>query len=413
MTADAAAPRAAPVPRRRPSLLIGAIILAALNLRTAVTSVGPLLDELQRSIGLSHAQAGFLTTMPVLAFAGLGWITPRLAQRVGLERLQALALGLMTFGLVMRANASSGAAFLAWTVPTLAAGAMGNVLLPAVVKRDFPGHVGSMTATYTTALAIGTTAAAAATVPLASAGGGIDWRLGLGAWAAPAAFAAAVWSLIPRTKTPPGASVRPIPVEGLLSSRTAWALAIFFGAQAMQAYIAFGWFAQFYRERAGESAARAGLLVAILSALAIPVSLLVPRVAGRMSSQRPLIAGGVACYAAGYAGMLVAPRAGSYFWVVLVGLGGGMFPLSLTMVGLRSRAPEATAALSAFSQSIGYIIAGIGPLTVGLLRGSTGGWGTSFVLLFVDLAVMAAAGWVAGSPSFVDDDMGSAAPSAA
>jgi MFS transporter, CP family, cyanate transporter len=384
--------------------LVVALVLAALNLRTAVTSVGPLLAELQRGVGLSPVQSGVLTTLPVVAFAALGWVTPPLARRLGAEQVLALALATMSAGLLLRARAHSGSEFLALTVPTLAAGAMGNVLLPALVKRDFPRRIGAMTAAYTTALAVGTTTAAATAAPLASLGPGRDWRLGLGAWAVPAAVAALLWLPL-RGAHPKTGEPSALAVGRLLRSRTAWAMTLYFGSQAMLAYIAFGWFAQFFREQAGASAARAGLLVAVLAGLSIPVSLVVPAVAARLTSQRPLIAGCVACYAVAYTGMVLAPSAGAVVWVVLAGLGGSAFPLALTLINLRSRTTDATAALSAFSQSVGYLLAGTGPLLVGVLRGLTGGWDAAFVLLFADLLLMSVAGWCVGRPRFVDDDL--------
>ena len=406
--ATRAAPPAA-APARAPAFswaLVVAVVLAAINLRTAVTSVGPLLDEIENGVGLSSGLAGVLTTMPVISFATLGWVTPRLASRIGFHRLMTAALTMMTAGLVLRALAGSAWLFLALSVLALAGGAMGNVLLPVMVKRHFPSRVGAMTATYTTALAIGTTVAAAATVPIASIGGHrdrLDWRLGVGSWAALSAVAALVWLLLPNRADARGDKA----THGsrLLRSRTAWALALFFGAQSMQAYIAFGWFAQFFREEAHFSAARAGLLIAVMSAFAIPVSIAVPYVAARRTSQRPLIAGFLTCYVLAYAGMLTAPRSGAWLWALLAGTGAGAFPLALTLIGLRSRTPSTTAALSAFTQSIGYVLAGAGPLLVGVLHGATGGWTAPFGLLFADLVLLAASGWYIGKPRYVDDEL--------
>ena len=391
--------------RSAPGWALGvAVVLAALNLRTAVTSVGPLLDELERDIGLTSVLAGLLTTLPVISFAALGALTPRLAHHVGEQRLLAIGLVLMTAGLALRALVSSAWPFLLLSVLALVGGALGNVLLPVLVKRNFAAHVGSMTAAYTTALAVGTTLAAAVSVPLATRGGRIDWRVGLGAWAVLAAVAAMVWLLLPGGPRAAAEGAQRVRLS-MRRSSTAWALAIFFGAQSLQAYVAFGWFALFFREQAGVSAARAGLLVAVLAGLTIPISVLIPSLAARMRSQRPLIVFLTACYVVAYAGMLVAPRSGAWVWVALIGVGSGAFPLALTMIGLRTRTPEATVALSAFAQSVGYLLAGCGPLLVGVLHGATGGWGWVFVLLFIDLTVMAVAGWHVACPRYVEDDL--------
>lgn len=403
-----------------PWALAAAVLLAAVNLRTAVTSVGPVLDELEASIGLSSQLAGVLTTLPVIAFAALGSATPLLARRVGEQRLLTAGLVLMTAGLATRALAGSAWSFLALSVVALVGGAIGNVLIPVMVKRGFPGRVGTMTAGYTTALAVGTTLAAAATVPIAGLRGGrgaaADWRLGLGAWAVLAGVAAVAWLLLPgrAAGSPRSAPGGPgaggaAPVPSLWRSRTVWAFTAFFAAQSMQAYIAFGWFALFFRERGGYSAAEAGVLVAVLAAMSIPISMVLPTVAVRLPDQRPLVALLLACYVAAYAGMLLAPRGGAWVWVVLAGTGSGAFPLVLTLIGLRTSRPEATASLGAFVQSIGYLVAGSGPLLVGVMHGATGGWTGPFVLLFCAVAVMGVAGWFVAVPGDVEDDLRPAA----
>jgi CP family cyanate transporter-like MFS transporter len=380
------------------------MLLAAFNLRTAVTSVGPVLDELKAGVGLSGGIAGLLTTLPVLSFALLGSLTPRLSRRFGERHVLCAALLLMAAGLQARALVDDAVLFLLLSVAALAGGAAGNVLLPVLVKRHFPDRLGQATAGYTTSIAVGTTAAAALTVPIASLRGGLDWRLGVGAWALPAAAAGLAWLVLARGDRPVPADQQParLPVH---RSRTAWALALFFGSQSMQAYIAFGWFPLYFREQAGVSATRAGLLVAVYAALSIPIAAFVPALAARWPDQRPLVMGSVALYVLAYTGMLLAPAAGAWLWVVLVGIAAGSFPLALTLLGLRTRTPETTASLSAFAQSVGYVVAGSGPLLVGVLHGGSGQWGWSFVLLYADLVLMAAAGWFAAQPRYVEDDL--------
>lgn len=384
--------------------LVSAVLLAAVNLRTAVTSVGPLLEELQRDIALSSTLAGVLTTLPVISFAVLGSLVPRLAHRVGEQRLLAVGLVLMSAGLALRATVTSGWLFLVLSVVALGGGAMGNVLMPVLVKRHFASHVGSMTAAYTTAMAVGTAGAAAVAVPVATVTGRTEWRIGLGVWAVPAAVAATAWLVLPGAG-PAAADRVERPVVRLRGSSTAWALALFFGAQALQAYVAFGWFALFFREQAGVSAARAGALIGVLAALSIPASVVIPGLAARRPSQRWLVIALAACYLVAYTGMLLAPRSGAWLWVVLVGAAAGAFPLALTMIGLRTRSAAGTAALSAFAQSVGYLVAACGPLLVGVFHDATQGWGWPFVLLYVAVAVMLVAGWHAGAPGFVEDEL--------
>ncbi len=389
-------------------LLLIAVLLAALNLRTAVTSVGPVLDELSAGVGLSGGGAGLLTTLPVLSFALLGSVTPRLARRYGERRLLCAALLLMAAGVLLRSLAAAAVPFLLLSVVALTGGAMGNVLLPVLVKRHFADRAPLVTAAYTTTLAIGTTAAAALTVPIASlhkaSHAEMNWRLGLGVWALPAAAGTLVWAGLARRSRPRPAGEHP-PRPAVHRSRKAWSLTLYFGAQSMQAYVQFGWFALYFQEQAGASPTRAGLLVAVLAALSVPVALFVPGLAGRFPDQRPILAVLLACYLVAYIGMLASPRSGDLLWALLAGAAGGTFPLALTMIGLRTRTAEATASLSAFTQSVGYVLAGAGPLLVGVLHETTGGWTWPFVLIFADLALMGAAGWFATQPGYVEDDL--------
>ena len=389
--------------------LVAAVVLTALNLRTAVTSVGPLLSEVQAGIGLSSALAGVLTTLPVVCFALVGWYAPAIAARLGEHRAVTGALALMTAGLLGRSLVSSPVPFLALSAVALLGGAVGNVLLPSLVKRHFPDRIGPMTAVYTTSLAIGLTGAAAGAVPLAAAAGQGGWRFGLGAWALLSALAVVPWLWHLGERGRPGGQSGGRSGARMLRSRTAWALAVFFGAQSLHAYVSFGWFALFFQERGPFSASHAGFLLAVVTGLSIPVSAAVPALAARRPSQWPLVVVHAGCYVVAYTGMLTATDLlGGVLWAALVGVGSGAFPLALTMIALRTRTADATASLSAFAQSVGYVLAGGGPLLVGVLHGSSGGWSGSFVLLFAALAVMVVAGWYAARPRFVEDEVPSA-----
>ena len=400
---DAGAPASTSGP---PWTLVVAIVLTALNLRTAVTSVGPLLAEVQAGTGLSSELAGVLTTLPVACFAVVGWYAPALASRLGEHRAVAAALALMTLGLAGRAAVDTPLPFLALSGVALLGGAVGNVLLPSLVTRHFPDRIGTMTAVYTTALAIGLTAAAAGAVPLAEAVGRGGWRVGLGAWALLSAVAVLPWLAHVRGRGAAGTAGGARSGGRMLRSRTAWALAVFFGAQSLHAYVSFGWFALFFQERGPFSASHAGFLLAVVTGLSIPVSAAVPALAARRPSQWPMVLFHAGCYAVAYTGMLTATDfAGGVLWAALVGVGSGAFPLALTMIALRTRTADATASLSAFAQSVGYVLAGGGPLLVGVLHGRSGGWSGAFVLLYAALAVMVVAGWYAAQPRFVEDEV--------
>jgi CP family cyanate transporter-like MFS transporter len=240
-------------------------------------------------------------------------------------------------------------------------------------------------------------------VPISDLAGNTNgWRWGLGAWAVLSALAVLPWLITLRGDRPDTSQAPHLPVWRLRRSPTAWTMTLFFAGQSMQAYIAFGWFASYLRDQ-GISETHAGVLIAFYAALSIPTSAIMPMLAVR--GQRPLVLALAACYLVGYVGLLIAPVDGSWAWMLLIGVGAGMFPLVLTMFGLRTRAPEATVALAAFTQGVGYLLAGTGPLLVGLLLGQPHNWNWLFVLLFAALAVATGAGLLAARPRFIEDEV--------
>lgn len=384
-------------------LLIVALALTGFSMRTAVTSVGAVLDNLEAGLHTGSGVAGLITTLPVICFASIGAVTPRLAHRFGAHLLVVLSLAVMSVGLVLRVVVGSLWIFLLFSVLALAGGAIANVLMPTLVKRHFPGQIGRMTALYTTALAVGTTAGAGLTVPFGGLGSSASgWRFGLGSWALFSVVAILPWLPTLRDDRPDRSIARGLSANRLVRSPTAWALTIFFAAQSFQAYIAFGWFAEFLHKH-GIGHGTAGAMVALLAALSIPVSMVVPRVSPR--HQRAVILALTASYLLAYLGLAFAPVGGAWVWMVLAGIGSGMFPVALTMIGLRTRTADTTAALSAFVQAIGYVVAGTGPLLFGVLYGATNNWTLPLMLLFVALVIALVAGWFAAAPRFVDDEL--------
>jgi CP family cyanate transporter-like MFS transporter len=373
-------------------------------MRTAAITVGPVLEEVESGLHVTTAAAGVITTLPVICFAAIGVTAPRLARVVGEHLLVVASMVVMTVGLVLRAFAGSLWPFLVASVLALCGGAITNVIMPSLVKRHYPDRIGSMTAVYTTALAIGATAGSALTVPISDLAGGADgWRWGLGAWAVLSALSVLPWLFTLRGDRPDDTGQPHLPIRRLLRSPTAWFVTLFFAGQSMQAYVAFGWFATYLRDN-GISETQAGVLIAFYAALSIPTSAVMPTLAVR--GQRSLVLGLAGCYLVGYVGLLLAPVSGSWVWMLLIGTGAGMFPLVLTMFGLRTRTPEATIALAAFAQSIGYVLAGTGPLLVGVLLGRPHDWTGPFALLFVALAVGTTAGLLAARPRYVEDETG-------
>lgn len=382
------------------------LVALAVNLRPAAVSVGPVLQDLRHGLSMSTATAGVVTTLPVLCFAGFGAIAPWCARAVGVHRLMLLSLAVLAAGLGLRAYAGGSAGFIAGSVPALAAMATANVLLPSLVKRHFPDRIGLVTAIYTTALAIGLTAASVLTVPLAEAFG--SWRSGLAVWALVAMAAALPWLALLRHDIKPDVSRHDtIPTRAVMRSPLAWTMAAFFGTQSLQAYAVFGWLAQIYRD-AGFSAATAGLLLGVAAATSIPISFVLPRIAVRIANQAPLILGLCASYVVGYTGLIFWPEQGAWLWALTIGIGTGIFPLILTMIGLRARTSDGTAALSGFTQSVGYLIAAVGPFMMGALYGATGGWTVPLTVLTLLVVPQAIAGLLVSRPRYLEDEVGPA-----
>ncbi|MFF4797836.1 CynX/NimT family MFS transporter [Streptomyces sp. NPDC001351] len=395
----------------RTRLLVLGIVLSALNLRPAITSLGALLEEVRDGLGMSGSVAGLLTSVPPLCFAVFGVTAPRLARRFGPGAVVCAGMVAITTGLLIRPYVGGTAGFLAASALALMGIAVSNVLMPVIVKRWFPDRVGSMTGLYSMALALGTAAAAAVTVPMTEALGG-GWQSGLTVWAALAAAAVLPWIPFVRQRgatpaeQPPGRQEHArveTPALRITRSRTAWALAVFFGLQATAAYITMGWMAQIFRD-AGVPAGTAGLLLAVTMVMGVPLAFVIPRVAARLPHQGPIVIALGACGLAGYAGLYLAPAAGAWAWALLLGVANCAFPLALTMVGMRARTGAGVAQLSAFAQSTGYLISIPGPLLVGVLYQHSGGWGLPIALMAALMVPQMVVGVLAGRNRTVEDE---------
>lgn len=406
---------AVPIPQAtatsRGLLLIGtAIVLTGLNLRTAVTSIGPVLQEIEEGLDISSGLAGVVTTMPVLCFAAIGFAGPALSARFRDSHVLAGALLAMAAGVVLRAVAGTFWLFLAGTALAMVGGALGNVLLPSLVKRYFPHRTGALVGAYSTAMAAGATVAAVSTAPIAAAVGEDGWRWGLGVWAAGALLAVLPWLAVPARPGSSRSSHATVRLRDLRHSRMAIVLMVFFGVQGLEAYVIIGWTASYLRDM-GLSAATAGLLLGLNQVIGIPLSAVVPAVTVRPRMQRVLLLVFIACYAIGWAGLWMSPRGLPWVWMSSLAVAMASFPMVLTLLGLRARTPETTAALSTFVQSWGYLIAGAGPLLVGVLLGATGSYVPMFVIALAGVVVLTATGWMIMRERHVDDEVNRFVPS--
>ncbi|MEV8563997.1 MFS transporter [Streptomyces sp. NPDC051322] len=397
-------------------LVMAAIVLAAVNLRPAIASLGALLEEVRDSLGMSGSVAGVLTSVPPLCFAVFGVMAPRLARRFGPGAIVCAGMAAITAGLVIRPFAGGTVGFLAASALALMGIAVSNVLMPVIVKRYFPDRVGTMTGLYSMALALGTALAAAVTVPMTHGLGG-SWRVGLGVWAVLAAVAVLPWIVLIKDRSAAAtdeAAAGPAdaagsgtpedtPVPRITRSRTAWALACFFGLQATGAYITMGWMPQIFRD-AGVPAGTAGLLLAVTMVMGVPLSFVIARLAARMRHQGPIALALGICGLAGYTGLYLAPAGGAWLWALLLGVSNCSFPLALTMIGMRSRSGAGVVRLSAFAQSTGYLISIPGPLLVGVLYQHSGGWGLPIALMGGLMLPQIAVGILAGRDRTIEDE---------
>lgn len=396
--------------KRMGGLVLAGILLLSLNLRPTAVSVGPVLADLREALGMSPAVAGLLTSLPVIAFAVFGSMAPWLGRVVGTHRVTLVSLAAVAAGLLGRALTSDEAVFLGCSLVALAGMAMANVLLPSLVKLHFPDRIGRVTALYTTMLAVGLTLALTLTVPIADAAG--SWRVGLGVWAVIAVVAALPWLTLIRHDAAAADATARVGFVAVLRTPLGLAMVGFFGLQSLQAYAIFGWFATLWRD-AGYSPTAAGLLVGLIAAFSIPLTLWAPAALARSRDPRLLVAVVIATYPLGYLGLILAPRALAVPCALLLGVGVVTFPLVLVLVGLRARTAEGTATLSSVTQSVGYLIAALGPFSIGLLHDATDGWTWPLLLLTGLCVPQLLLGIYASRPAYIEDQVRTRPPAAA
>ena len=360
----------APVQVLRPWLLLLGLVLVALNLRPALSSMAPLLSEVSNSLGLSAAQAGLLTTLPVLCLGLFAPLAPILARRYGTERVVLGVLLALAGGIIVRSCFGDVGLFAGSILAGASIGVIG-VLLPGIIKRDFAGHAGTMTGVYTMALCLGAALAAGATVPLSDYFAN-SWVLGLGFWAVPAVIAAVFW--LPQVGKRQGAHSVSYRVSGLLRDPLAWQVTLYMGLQSSLSYIVFGWLPSILIGR-GLTPTQAGLVMSGSVIVQLITALTAPWLATRGKDQRLAIVMVMGMTLAGLFGCLYASLDGLWGWAIVLGLGqGGTFSLALTLIVLRSRDSHVAASLSGMAQGIGYTVASMGPFAVGVVHELTGGW---------------------------------------
>ena len=392
---------------RRPyeiTLLVVAVAAAGLNLRTAITSLPPLFPDLQTQLHLSSATLSLLAATPVICFGVVSAFTAWLNRRYGEEMILLVALILLTAGLLLR-GVAPGVMLFPGTALAASAIAVLNVLLSSMAKRRWPERAGLLIGIYLTMLSAGAILSSLLSVPLYRSSGSV--QLALGVWALPAALAVLLWlpQLRYRTVGPAPAAADGTAVPGparagvkVYRYALTWQVTAFMGLQSLLYYAALSWLPTIFQDR-GDSAVTAGNLLALMGVGNLATSLIVPVLAHRRPGQRGLVVPSLIGTAAGLAGSLWAPLGSAPFWVLVLGVSQGSC-LGLAIFFMLARAPDAgvAASLSAFAQSVGYLVASAGPLVVGLLHSATGSWNLPLVLLLVLCAAELATGLLAGRP---------------
>lgn len=386
------------------ALAVAAILLTAATLRSPITGVGPLIGEIQSSTGLSHTLSGMLTTLPLLAFAVFALAAPRLAARWGSEPTLLFCMIIMTGGILLRSLPSVPALF-GGTALVGSAIAVANVLIPGVIKRDFPLRIGLMTSLYTSFMNMWSAISSGVSMPLARTF--LGWRGALGFWILLSAATALVWIPLVRrhaaNRKSTGAGGGAYRKSGAVwRSPVAWQVTLFMGLQSVMFYIGISWLPEILHER-GMSMDQAGWMLSIMQLLSMVGSFTMPLIAARTQSQKWLAAASSALFLAGFAGVWLGPASWAMLFIMLIGLGcGTTFSLVIMFFGLRARSADQAAELSGMAQSIGYLLAAVGPTLFGFLHDQSGGWTVPLATITSLSLLTIVMGYAAGRKGHVD-----------
>lgn len=364
-------PRAEPGAIGSQLLLVFAICFISINLRAALISVGPVVESISKSLSLSGTMVGFLLTLPIICFGAFAPLAPKLQRFQSPEQLVTMGLVVLAVGVVLRSLFGTVGLF-AGTFVSGAGISVVMVMLPSLIKKNFPAQAGAMMGLYSTALCLGAAVAAALTVPIESIPGS-DWRWALVFWDIPLFAAIALWLPFSRAGKA-NRIVTATPLPKLRNSALAWQVSLFMGIQSAIAYCVFGWLPVILVDR-GLTPLAAGFMLSICMGVQIITSLSAPWLATRGKDQRSTIALMLSLSVIGLMTTIYAPLETMWLWSSILGLGlGGMFSLALALLVLRAPTAQVAASLSGMAQGVGYTVAAAGPVIVGVLHELTGNW---------------------------------------
>lgn len=384
-------------------LLIIGVIFIAFTLRSPLTSVGPIIEPIRDSLGISNSLAGFLTTIPLLAFALISPFAPTVSRRFGMEKTLFASLCLLAIGMALRSSGPTTLLILGTFLIGVAI-AFGNVLLPSLFKLSFPLHVGLMTGIYTMAMNLSATLASGVAVPIAS-GTRFGWQGALGVWGLLVILAIFFW--MPQLKNnrvvdqPLNIKTKP---TSLRRSSIAWSVTFFMGLQSLLYYTTATWIPEVLKAD-GLSASGAGWMLSLVQLSQLPMAFIIPIIADKIKDQRKIVVGIIVLYLIGYGGVLAGIASLNVLWMIFMGIAGGAsFGLTMMFFTLRTRTPDEAAGLSGMAQSLGYLLAAVGPVAFGMLHDYTDGWTVPLLILMVAIVLLFFCGMKAGKNGFVSPE---------
>ena len=388
--------------KRKALLVILGILFISFNLRAPITAVGSIVDLIQAEYGLTKAAAGFITTLPLLAFAVVSPFVASLSGKIGAARTMMCGLILILCGELIRSY--TGAVGLYAGTAVIGVGiAIGNVIIPGIIKANFADRVGAVTSIYTSGMCIYAAVGAGISVPLAK-GMNLGWKNALASWFILTLITVFIWLPQVRSAGTQKAAAKKTGGSSIWSSRLAWFVTIFMGVQSLLFYSLVAWLPTVVTSK-GLSDGFAGSMATLFQLMAIPATLLIPTLCDKFKDQRILVlvtcliyAAGMLCFLLGQTSMMLIVA------VVLMAIGmGGSISLSIAFISLRSPNPARASQLSGMSQSAGYLLAAVGPVMTGALYDSLQSWTVPLILFLVLIGILAVCGMTAGSNRTVSE----------
>lgn len=386
-------------------LLILGIVFIALTLRSPLTSVGPIIADIKDSLGISNVVAGFITTIPLFAFAIVSPIVPKIARKISIEKSLMFATIILALGILLRSFGTITMLFLGTALIGIGI-SFGNVLLPGLIKLKFPLKVGIMTAIYTVAMNSSASLAAGVSYPLSTFDFG--WQGSLGIWIIFAILAVLIW--LPQTK-----NVQIEKAPTLLQNHEkkpmwryplAWVIMIAMGFQSMIFYTTAAWIPEIFKAQ-GMSAGQGGAMFSILQISQIPMTFVTPIIASKLKNQRPIVLFFGFLYLIGFVGLLMGWTDYSVLWMICIGLAGGSsFSICMMFFSLRTKDAFESADLSGFAQSLGYLCAAVGPVLYGYLHDKFNSFDTANSMYIIIVLIATTASYIAAKNRYVTDSIG-------